>query len=150
MMSSADECAHEVLDVVPLLMRTIRAELRQRRAADLSVPQYRAMLFVNRRPAASLSEVAEHLGLTPPSTSTLIDGLVERGLVLREACTSDRRRITLSLSAEGCAMVEATYRDTCSRLAEVFTDVPAAERELIVQALQALRRAFDPVQTTEP
>jgi hypothetical protein len=57
-----DLCAREVMETVPLVMRFIRTEMRSRRAPSLSVPQFRVLTFLSRRPGAPLSSVAEHLG----------------------------------------------------------------------------------------
>ncbi|MGA2378038.1 MAG: MarR family transcriptional regulator, partial [Spirochaetia bacterium] len=62
-----DECAREVLDVVPSVMRFIRTEMRSHRALDLTVPQFRSLVIIERAAGTSLTGVAEHLGLTPPS-----------------------------------------------------------------------------------
>ena len=69
MLPVADQCAREILDVIPLVMRTIRAEMRRARGADLSVPMFRALNYVGGAEGASLSEVAAHLGVTLPSMS---------------------------------------------------------------------------------
>lgn len=60
--SSAGECAHEVLDVVPMIMRVIRAELRRYGTMEMSVPHFRTLLFLFNNKGASLSEVAEGYG----------------------------------------------------------------------------------------
>lgn len=142
MLVSPDDCAHEVLDVVPLVMRTIRAEMRSHRAADLSVPQFRVLVFLARSDGASLSDVAAHLGLTPPTTSVMVDGLVSRGLVARQANPDDRRRITLGLTATGQAAMASAQQITRNRLAERLAELPDAERLAIVQAMQTLRPIF--------
>ncbi len=77
--------AQQIVDVVPLVMRIIRNRLRERRAADINVSQFRALLYLNRNHGASLSDLADHIGLTPPSMSKLIEGLVARKLVSRGA-----------------------------------------------------------------
>ena len=41
----SDTIAREVLDVVPVIMRTIRAEMRSRRSSDMSVGQFRGTAF---------------------------------------------------------------------------------------------------------
>lgn len=146
MSTSADDCAHEILDVVPLVMRTIRAEMRSHRAADLSVPQFRALVFLARVDGASLSDVAAHLGLTAATTSVMIDGLVERGQVIRQVHPEDRRRITLGLTASGQAAMAAALQTTRARLAERLTALPDAERLAVVEAMQVLRSVF----ATEP
>jgi DNA-binding MarR family transcriptional regulator len=144
MLASADECAKEVLDVVPLIMRTIRVEMRHRRTADLRVPHFRTLLFLSRQPGASLSEVAEFLGLTLPSTSTMVDGMVARSLVARQTSSADRRRIILTLTASGQAILEAARSGTQSRLAEILAVLSPAECRVVIQALQALRPIFTP------
>jgi len=40
MNASSDTIAREVLDVAPVIMRTIRAEMRSRRTPELSVVQF--------------------------------------------------------------------------------------------------------------
>lgn len=77
-------CAAAVLEVVPALMRVIRARMRAQRAAGLSVVQFRALGYVGRHAGAPLSALAEHLGLTPPATSRLVEGMVARGMLRRD------------------------------------------------------------------
>lgn len=139
-----EECAHEVMEVVPLVMRTIRAEMRRHRQADLSVIQFRALAFLRREAGASLSEVADHIGLTLPSTSKMVDSLVENGLITRAAAPDDRRRIRLNLTDHGQATLQAMREATEARLAERLAALPPAERALVMRALQALRPIFAP------
>ena len=84
MFGSPDECARQILEIVPMVMRAIRTEIRSHRGSELSVPQFRVLIFLNRHEGASLSDIAEHLGLTLPSTSKMIDGLVARNMVTRQ------------------------------------------------------------------
>jgi DNA-binding MarR family transcriptional regulator len=139
---STEACAREVLDVVPIVMRSVRAEMRRNRAADLTVPQFRTLKFVDRQPGASLSEVAEHVGLALPSMSTLVEGLVARKLILRNTAADDRRRITLMLTGHGQSLVAETYAASQARLAERLAGLSAAERAAVVQGLEALRLIF--------
>jgi len=139
---SPDECAHEVLDVVPLVMRTIRTEMRSHRAPGLTVPQFRVLVFLARNDGASLSDVAGHLGLTPPSTSVMVDGLVTRGLVTRRPDSRDRRRLTLALTSEGHAAMESARKFTRDCLAERLEALPESERATVVRAMQLLRPIF--------
>ena len=77
--------ARQIVDVVPLMMHTICNRLREWQATDINVPQFRALLYLNRNHGFSLSDLADHIGLTPPSMSKLIEGLVARKLVSRGA-----------------------------------------------------------------
>ena len=140
--TTAAECAAALLDVVPQVMRVVRAEMRSHRGGELSVPQFRALAYLDRYPGSPLLAVAAHLGLTPPSMSKLIDGLIARRLVSRQESAADRRRITLALTAQGRSTLERTRRYTRLHLAEALATLAAPERATVVEALAILRRTF--------
>jgi DNA-binding MarR family transcriptional regulator len=141
-MTSIDDAAHAVLDTVPLAMRAIRRELRSQRSSDLSVSQFRILAFLNNKQECSLSALAGHLGLTLPSTSKMVDGLVDRGLVTRQTCAADRRRIALALSEAGNSQLEAALSHTRARLAAQFSSLGSDECATLLAAMQTLSRIF--------
>lgn len=143
-MTSADDCARNVLEVVPLVVRTLRATMRRHRGANLSVPQFRSLAYLSREAGASLSAVAEHVGLTLPSMSKMIDGLVARRLVDRGISTRDRRRVTLALSPLGRATLRAARAQTQARVAEMLGALSPAEQATVIRAMRALRPIFEP------
>lgn len=144
---SPDGCAREVLEAVPLAMRVIREHLRKHGARVLSVPQFRTLLFLSRNRGSSLSEVAEHIGLTLPSMSTLIDGLVDRSYAVRQTDPSDRRRMTLTLTERGEATLQSAREATQAYLAEKLNRIPETDRKTIVASMQILKHVFE-VNTT--
>src|SRR5690349_2361445 len=117
---SVEACGALIMETVPSVMRAIRTEMRRRRPSDLSVPQFRALAFIRRHPGTSLSEVAEHLGLTLPTMSTLVDNLVSRDLINRETNPENRRRVNLTLTPAGQAAFAAAQADTQARLVELL------------------------------
>jgi DNA-binding MarR family transcriptional regulator len=139
---SAGECARQVLETVPLVMAAIRTEIRSQRGSELSVPQFRVLIFLNRHAGASLSDIAEHLGLTLPSMSKMIDGLLARNMVTRQMHAEDRRRLTLTLTALGRQTMQSASEATESRLAERLVVLPPAERRIIIEAMQVLESIF--------
>lgn len=131
-----------VTDVIPLVMRAIRAEMRGHRADELSVPQFRALAFIGRTPGASLSDVAEQVGLTLPSTSTMVNRLEAQGLITRRAIAGDRRRIALHLTDSGETELERVRAITRAHLAERLAGLPPEDLEMISSALLRLRAVF--------
>ncbi|MBI4578561.1 MAG: MarR family transcriptional regulator, partial [Planctomycetes bacterium] len=79
--ASSGQCARHLLATVPVVMRFIRHEMRRHRRGGVTVPQFRALVFVSNHADASLSAMAEHLGLSLPAASRLVQGLVQRGLM---------------------------------------------------------------------
>ena len=139
----AEETARELFGVVPLVMRTVRAEMRRHRTLDLSVPQFRSLGFVHRHTGTSLSDVAEHIGLALPSMSRLIDGLVERKLMMRHNHLGDRRRITLELTPCGQALWQSAHDFTQASLADRVSALSRREHATVVRALRMLHRLFN-------
>ena len=142
MAKAEDECAREVLEVVPTVMRFIRTQMRSHRALDLSVPQFRSLVFIERREGTSLGEVAGNLGLTSPSACVLIDGLANRGLVTRAESPEDRRRLTLAITAEGKTALAQARGETQKSLSAILAPLRKQDLAAVTRAMDALHRAF--------
>jgi DNA-binding MarR family transcriptional regulator len=138
-----DQCAHAVLDVIPLIMRVIRSEMRQNRKRDLSVPQFRTLGFLTHYPHSSLSQLSEHLGLKRPTASKLVDALVERDLIVRETSAADRRVIQLILTSRGTTIFDTALKSIQAQLAERLSSHSGSELKHITSAIKVLRRAFE-------
>ena len=142
MPTSPKDTARAVLEVVPLVMRTVRTEMRYAGALNLSVPQFRTLGFVARNPQTSLSDVAEHIGLALPSMSKLVYGLVERKLLIRQSYSDDRRRIMLELTARGDTLLQSAHASTQAALAKRLSALDESERATVVQAMHILHPLF--------
>lgn len=134
--------AAALMEVAPLVMREIRRLMRSHRGAELSVPQFRALGYVRRHPACSLTEVADHLGLSVPATSRLIEALVAAGYIMREVSATDRRYIALRLSEQGERIQAEARAAALHSLTSLLEPLDATERERIMHALEPLRQVF--------
>lgn len=137
-----DTVAQELMDTAPQIIQTIRVEMRRGRGSDISIPQFRTLRFIQVHPDLSLSHLAEHLGLTLPSVSKLVDGLVKQKLVTRKESTADRRKLTLVLTQTGAAIVDSARTDARTNLAQKLKDLAENDLEIISQAMQLLRPIF--------
>jgi MarR family transcriptional regulator for hemolysin len=137
-----DDCAQEVLDVVPLVARVIREQLREHGTQLLSVPQFRTLLFISRNKGASLSQVADHIGLTLPSMSTLVDGLVTRSFVMRRTHQDDRRRMDLTLTERGETTLQSARKATQEYLKGRLSRLSETERGTVVRGMRITRQVF--------
>ena len=106
--TKAKSCAERLLSVAPLLMQTLRVEMRAGRPPELTVPQFRTLVFYRNHPGDALSQAAEHLGLGLPSASKLVEGLVARGLLKRSTSTEDRRRVVIALTGQGLHVLRSS------------------------------------------
>jgi len=137
----ADACARELLEVVPLGSRWLRAAVR-RREPSWSLPQLHTLGFLQLNPGASLSEVAGHLGIGLPSASALISRLVGAGQVDRRDDPEERRRTVLTLTPQGEAQLEAAIQAGREELSERLRSLPARDLTRVEAALAVLRELF--------
>jgi DNA-binding MarR family transcriptional regulator len=137
----AVDCSTRLLEVVPLIMRHIRSELSSHTMKELSVPQFRTLMYLRRHPDASLTLVAEHLGLTPPTVSKMIQKLVDQKIIKRNTAL-DRRQVRLSLSAKGISALSKARERTRKQLAENLKSLSEEELTRLSATLEILDRVF--------
>ena len=98
------------------------------RAAGLTMQRYLLLLMVKGAPAgderATINDVAERLKVEPHTITGAVGRAEQAGLVVREQCAEDRRRMWIRLTAQGER-----------RLTQVVTALQA-QREELVAALE--------------
>jgi long-chain acyl-CoA synthetase len=111
-------------------------------SVDLSLPQYRILSLLDQHSEVS-SVLAERLAVRPPTVTAVVDGLVARGLVERQAVEGDRRRVGHVLTPDGLAILHEADAAIEARLlvvADAMDDAGATEDAF--SGLARWRRAF--------
>lgn len=141
-------CAALIHDTIPLIIKTIGSEMQKRNLSELSSPQFRSLMVIHRHCGVSLSQLAEIRGSTLSSTSKLIDGLVERGLVTRETDRQDRRRLMLALTLTGEAMMQAVNSAATGYLADILSSLSEEDCTTLMTGFEYLRSAISAARAT--
>jgi len=136
------ECAVEFLELLPLIMGSLHCELRRDSANTLTMAQFRTLSFLSHHGTASVSKIADFLGLGLPATSKIIDGLVTAGVVTRRGDPADRRRVLLEINEKGRNELLATRAITHNHLADLLAPLSETDRAKLLEALRALRPVF--------
>jgi len=132
--------AEEVLDVIPLGMRSIARELR-RMKHGLALAHFRLLHILAHAPH-HLRELAEKRGVSAATMSRSISTLVEKGWVGRTQDPSDRRSVLIELTPAGRQVLGEIQRELGARVADLCAPLSPAEREQLTAALTILRRVF--------
>jgi DNA-binding MarR family transcriptional regulator len=103
--STAHNCARQIVETVPVIMRLIRSGVREK-GGTLSMPQVRVLGLLSRYPGSSVSDVAAHLDVAIPTASALVDRLVKKHLVQRKDDPAERRRTMLTVTPAGKDLLE--------------------------------------------
>ncbi|HXD05974.1 MAG TPA: MarR family winged helix-turn-helix transcriptional regulator [Burkholderiaceae bacterium] len=140
--------ARSIVDTVPRLMRAVRGEMRAAALPGLSIPQFRILIHVRQQPGASVTALAEHLGVTAPTASVAVERLVRQALLRTEAVLGDRRRVALFVTDAGDAAVRNAMTHTAESFAQRLGTLSAAQLDQLDEALGWLAAAFAPLQAT--
>lgn len=139
---SNQDTAQLLMEVVPPVMQALRSEMRQRRGSEISVLQLRVLAFLRRQPGSTLSAVAEHVGLTLPSMSSQISGLVARHLIDRSVSEEDRRYVTLTLTEQGRMLMESARHGTQESIAKRIAVLSPEELAVVAESMKLLAGVF--------
>jgi len=127
------------------LRRAIRtvarlARVLERSGDELSLPQYRVLDMVARGDERA-SMLSARLALAKPTITAVVDGLVERGWLVRSEVAGDRRAIRLSITPAGKKALRAAEVVMADRLRPILER--AADPEHALAVLSALEDALD-------
>ena len=90
------------MNAIRSIVRALRLNTRSIEGKlGISLAQLFVLQQLSEKPAESLNELAERTATHQSSVSVVVRRLVERGLVTREASTSDRRRVHIALTPAG-------------------------------------------------
>jgi DNA-binding MarR family transcriptional regulator len=141
-------CVRELMDTTPQIVQAIRVEMRLGRGSNLTIPQFRTLRFIQSNADPSLSDLAEFLGLTLPSVSKLVDGLVKQELVIRHDSARDRRCLELEITPTGKKIVNSARTSAQVNLAKKLSGLSEKELRSVQQAMELLHPLF--AQQTKP
>ncbi|HTE86458.1 MAG TPA: MarR family transcriptional regulator [Dehalococcoidia bacterium] len=136
-----DSVADAVLRVVPRLARLMEREL-VRSGSALSVRQLRVLQRLHDGEQIA-AEIARHSSVGPAAMQGVLDGLVDRGLVLRQRSSADRRKQLLALTPDGENALRAGNLIIQEAVGALVQDMKKTEQAQIAEGLERLQGAID-------
>jgi DNA-binding MarR family transcriptional regulator len=113
---------------------------------NLSANEFRALLFVilaessDRRMTAG--DLREKMGLSGAAITYLVDRMVERGHLSREADPTDRRRVFLRYTEHGRAVAHTFFGGLAARSHAALAVLPDSDLEAAHRVLRAMITAM--------
>ena len=108
---------------------------------DVTLPQWRVLVMVDTRGSLNLSAVAAGLDVNPSNASRICDRLIKAGWLDRQESPTDRRNITLSLTAAGRRLVTKVVRHRRRAITKALRGMAPGDRELLATAFDQFATA---------
>jgi DNA-binding MarR family transcriptional regulator len=122
--------------LVSLHWRLLQAACR---AQGLSPAQHQALARLSRLDGARVGRLSEALGLSCGATSSMVDRLVEHGWACREPRAGDRRCVTVHVTPDGQAKLDAVRAAMRARTRPIVGALTPGQLAAIEAFLDAAR-----------
>lgn len=107
----------------------------------ITLPQWRVLVILSGHGPLNPSAIAQWMGVHPSNTTRACDVLVRAGLVDRRENPEDRRRLLLTLTDQGEALVESLLDFRREAISTVLDKLPDAQRKHLAESMQAFADA---------
>src|SRR3954465_1203625 len=121
-------------------IRLLRPLRREDDGSGLSAPRLSALSVIVFAGPTSLAELAAAEQVKPPTMSRIVDALVERGLVTREAKPGDRRSVEIAATREGAHLLDAGRERRVGALVARLRGLADSERRALARGVEILER----------
>lgn len=120
------------------LSREVHARLDQHLPAGLTHNQFLVCRHIHRHGRATVSEMAEAMGVSLSAITATADRLCEAGMLRRERDPADRRLVWLSLTEKNRAMMDKVLQRWQETLKSYFGRLPVEDLEYMVTIIEKL------------
>ena len=116
---------------------------------DLTMPQFKALIYVYRYDGATSGQIASGLGVSLSTITGVVDRLVEQGLVARHEDPRDRRITRVIATESGRELVENLLQYRNEVVTTILAQLDADQLKLVETAFQYLLDAVDKLNRKE-
>jgi DNA-binding MarR family transcriptional regulator len=133
--------AEELMWIFPNLGRRISLHLRETGEEETTLMQIGVLHQIQEQPITA-SELAKRRRVSLQSASVLVQGMVEKGWIVREPSLSDRRQFILQITEEGLAKAQAVKAKITHYMEGFLVELTPEEIAAAQIFLPALRRTL--------
>jgi DNA-binding MarR family transcriptional regulator/GNAT superfamily N-acetyltransferase len=112
--------------------------------SPFSLTEARVLYELAHRESSSAKEIGTDLGIDPGYLSRILQGFIEKGLIIRKPSPSDRRQYWLSLTAKGRLAAGKLNLSSQDEIAKMLSTLPAGDSERVIQSMATIQHLFDP------
>lgn len=116
---------------------------RKGRRGPGSPAQMGIAMHLYRQGPAKVGDIAEWIGVSAPTASEQIDGLVEAGMAERKVNPDDRREVLVELTPKAIELADYYWNLQRSKVEKVFGRFSPEERPIVVRTLEAFAEVYE-------
>ncbi len=128
------------LEEVLFAFRNKMKEVMRKESEGLKCPvaQLDTLTFIAESGTPSMKEIAQHLKITPPSATAIIETMQKNKLVTRVLNDKDRRTIRIALTAKAWKLFKNLHERKLSAFATMISKLGRDEQKQFIRLLAIL------------
>jgi len=129
-----------LLEKTLLEFRRKLSDILRKEAEDLKCPisQIDTLSFIAEKGNPSMKEIADHLKITPPSATAIIETMQKKRLVTRIINENDRRTIRVTLTSKAWDLFKTFREHKFTIFAKMFSKLQDTEQKQLIKILNIL------------
>lgn len=139
--------AFELHAAVTTIMRALKIAERDVQVAhrewNFVAADVQTLRFLSAHPGCKLADLAMHLGVVPTTASSVIERLVDRGLVQRERPETNRRAIALTLTDGGRETFGLIDAEEKSTMQVMLDALPQEDRPAFIRSMKQIAKSVE-------
>lgn len=140
-MSEAKKNLDELITLILVTGKLLHGDIKPSRKVapgGCSFLQLKTLHFIQMQNNPLMKDIADFFGVTPPSATSLVEGLVKSGFLIRSAGTGDRRKVHLSITSKGIHALEAGFNAVTDRIKSVLSKLNLKDQKDLIRILKKL------------
>ena len=116
------------------------SEMFRQEAEDLKCPmsQIDTLVYIAKKGDPSMKEIANHLKITPPSATSIIETMQKKKLITRSTNSKDRRTIRVILTPKAWKMFKSFHDHKLTVITKMFSKLQDADQKQLIRILNIL------------
>jgi len=122
--------------------RSLHQHMQKKVITSFSFLQFLTTQFVRENGPVNMKDIARFLSITPASATSLVNGLVETGVLVRAVDAKDRRIIRLRATVYGKKELSNAENQAKKELKRIFLKLSNNDRSYLVAVLEKLSKVL--------
>lgn len=111
--------------------------------SDFTIEQIYALIFIGEKKQASMSQVAQYLGISPASATSIIDRLIKAGWLKRTLDCDDRRLVLITIAKGKESVLNDAVEKELEAIYSALNKIDTKDKKMILNFAKTIREGLE-------
>ena len=128
----------KIFEMILNVYRLIKKNFYLYKEINLTMIQLHALFFIKENKNCHLKDLAKYFSITLPTANSLVERLINLGLIEKKHDESDQRLVRLSLNKKGISLVKKIFQKQKQYFSKLINKLDQKEKLMLLDILKKL------------